>query len=445
MIIQKLAILFPGRRTCRVLFVLYLLTLAGRPSLKAQQPGKGLEPEHNVVNPIDLIDVLRKWRKKEGGPRSSITVPGVSNLSLLPIVGYGPANGFVIGAAVGITELLGNPETTHLSSALLSASFTTKSQILLVMRNDLYLKDNKWYIPGDIRFLFFAQPTYGLGVYGLTNSTYEFNFGGIGITKSVTEQPMRFNYVRIYESVVREIFPKWYAGLGVNFDIHFNIQDQALKLDTPDAKITSHYLYSKLYGFDTARYSTNGLSLQFFYDSRDNSVNPYKGYYANLGFRVNSTVLGGSRNSGMLHYEWRNYLTLSKIRPRNILAFWTWGDFVVGGRVPYLALPSITWDTYGRSGRGYIQGRLRGDQMIYGEGEWRFSITSNDFLGGVVFVNATTASNPITGQSVFDAVAPGYGVGLRIMMNKKDRTNICVDYGRGIGSSGIYFNIRETF
>jgi len=57
----------------------------------------------------------------------------------------------------------------------------------------------------------------------------------------------------------------------------------------------------------------------------------------------------------------------------------------------------------------------------------------------------TTASNPITGQSVFNSIAPGYGVGLRITMNKKDRTNICVDYGRGIGSSGVYFNIRESF
>jgi hypothetical protein len=30
-------------------------------------------------------------------------------------------------------------------------------------------------------------------------------------------------------------------------------------------------------------------------------------------------------------------------------------------------------------------------------------------------------------------------------MNKKDRTNIAVDYGIGDGFTGIYFNIREAF
>ena len=28
------------------------------------------------------------------------------------------------------------------------------------------LPDNKWTISGDNRLLFFAQPTYGLGIYG---------------------------------------------------------------------------------------------------------------------------------------------------------------------------------------------------------------------------------------------------------------------------------------
>jgi outer membrane protein assembly factor BamA len=445
MIISKRATLLHRHFLSRLGILGLVFILIEQVPLEAQKPEKYTSPQENIVNPIDLIDVLRGWMKKDSTSRNSVSLPGVKNVSLLPIVGYGPANGFVIGAAVSVTQLLGDPATTQLSSALLNASFTTKKQILLNLRSDLYLANNVWYIPGDVRFLFFAQPTYGLGVYGLTSSTYSFNIGGINVDKSITEQPMRFDYVRIYETVVREISRHWYAGLGVNIDYHFDIQDQSLQLDTPNRVITSHYLYSKKYGFDTSHYSTNGLSLQFIYDSRDNSVNPFKGYYANLSFRVNPTFLGSSQQSTMLFYEWRNYVSLQKSKPRNLLAFWTWGSFVTSGNVPYLALPSITWDTYGRSGRGYIQGRLRGKEMMYAETEWRFPITENGLLGGVAFVNATTASNPLTGQSLFSSVAPGYGVGLRITMNKKDRTNICVDYGRGIGSSGIYFNIRETF
>ena len=83
--------------------------------------------------------------------------------------------------------------------------------------------------------------------------------------------------------------------------------------------------------------------------------------------------------------------------------------------------------------------------MMYGETEYRLPISRNGLFGAVAFLNVTTASSPTTGQLLFASLAPGYGVGLRINMNKKDRTNICVDYGRGLSSSGLYFNIQETF
>lgn len=63
---------------------------------------------------------------KKGPERNDIIIPGVSNLSLLPIIGYGPANGFVIGTAISATNLLGSRENTQLSSALVSISLTTK-------------------------------------------------------------------------------------------------------------------------------------------------------------------------------------------------------------------------------------------------------------------------------------------------------------------------------
>lgn len=49
-------------------------------------------------------------------------------------------------------------------------------------------------------------------------------------------------------------------------------------------------------------------------------------------------------------------------------------------------------------------------------------------------------------QPVFDAFALGYGMGLRVKMNKKTKTNIYINYGRERnGSGGIYFNLRKLF
>jgi hypothetical protein len=409
------------------------------------QSGSDIQDSLNFYNEVDIFQVLRKWTGKPPKPVSAVPQEGIKNFSLLPIVGYSPANGFVVGGAVSVTEFHGDPKTTSLSSALLNASFTTKKQILLNLRFDYFTKENKWYISGDNRLLFFAQPTYGLGIYGLQDQAYTFGINGSDVSRTDSEQPMRFNYIRLYETFSKKVYKKWYAGFGLMFDIDFNIKDQALNLDTPNQYITSNYFYSKAKGFDTAHYSANGLSFQVINDSRDNPVNAFKGGYLNVAFRANAVALGSTQSSTMLYYDFRKYFGVSSRIPRNVLAFWFWGTMVTSGSVPYLALPAITWDTYNRSGRGYIQGRFRGTNMIYEEAEFRYRISRNGLFGGVVFTNFTTASNPFTGEKVFNSVAPGYGFGLRIMMNKKDRTNIAIDYGRGDGFSGVYFNIREAF
>ena len=66
-----------------------------------------VEDSIHRIPQIDIFDVIRKLTKKPIKPEIVIPLQGVRNLSLLPIVGYSPANGFVVGAAVSVTELLG--------------------------------------------------------------------------------------------------------------------------------------------------------------------------------------------------------------------------------------------------------------------------------------------------------------------------------------------------
>src|SRR4030095_4035707 len=102
--------------------------------------------------------------------------------------------------------------------------------------------------------------------------------------------------------------------------------------------------------------------------------------------------------------------------------FWVLGNFAPEGEFPYLILPATAYDQRSRSARGYTQGRFRGNNLIYGEAEYRFPISSCGGLwGGVLFMNATPASNPQQSLILFDAVRPGYGVGLRLMVDKKTR------------------------
>ena len=113
------------------------------------------------------------------------------------------------------------------------------------------------------------------------------------------------------------------------------------------------------------------------------------------------------------------------------------------GHAPYLDLPAIGWDTYGKSGRGYVQGRLRAPQQIYNEAEYRVVFRRDELLGGVVFLNATASALP-TGN--FGALDPGLGLGLRIKFIKRTRTNLTLDYGWGNESSkGFFLGTQEIF
>lgn len=107
-------------------------------------------------------------------------------------------------------------------------------------------------------------------------------------------------------------------------------------------------------------------------------------------------------------------------------------------------LPSTGWDDQYNSGRGYIQGRFRGKDMLYLESEYRFNLTKNGLWGGVVFGNVEHFSSDISRQ--FNQFIPGYGVGLRLKLNKHSGANLCVDYGFGKnGSQGFFVNLGEVF
>ena len=119
-------------------------------------------------------------------------------------------------------------------------------------------------------------------------------------------------------------------------------------------------------------------------------------------------------------------------------------DNVLSGTAPYLDLPATGSD--GRSARGYSDGRYRGQHLMYGEMEYRGTLTSNGLLGYVAFLNTTTVDDVDAGKKLFDDFAPGAGFGLRVLLNKHSRTNLTADYGWGKeGSRGLYLGIQEAF
>jgi outer membrane protein assembly factor BamA len=179
------------------------------------------------------------------------------------------------------------------------------------------------------------------------------------------------------------------------------------------------------------------------YDSRDNSINSSNGFYSSVQYRDNFQFLGSSSNWQSLIVDLREYVKFPE-QSDNVLAFWSYDWLVLKGKAPYLDLPANSWDPYTGTGRGYIQGRFRGSQMVYLESEYRYKITNNGLIGGVFFINAESFSaGPGT---KLQSIQPGFGPGVRVKLSKISKTNIAVDYGFGNqGSRGVFVNVGEIF
>jgi hypothetical protein len=416
-----------------ILFVTALLLVSGKSSGQAESK--------------DFKDVTNKWRNIIDTLTKKDLVVGKNYLSVLPIAGYAPANGFLIGGAISFARLFGEPPT-NLSSGMLNFQVTTKRQFIVNARSKIYLPGNKWFLQGDWRLLLFTQPTYGLGINNSEfNKTHIYTNNMDQTSDDTLAEPMNFKLIRFYEEGSRKLGNShFFAGLGIMIDQHFAIEDTRLDTvsESPDYFITNNYAYSLKNGFNPKQYGTNGIKITLLTDTRDNISNCYKGYYASISLLNNIKIGSNSQQSMQLLYDARYYLGLSKKTPRHVLAFWSFGSILLNGNVPYLALPSIGWDTYNRSGRGFIQGRYRGLSMIYNEAEYRFPISKNGLFGGVLYVNATTASN--YSKKLFDKTAFGRGAGVRMQLDKRARTNLTVDIGLGADrATAIYFNLQEAF
>ncbi|HRI79185.1 MAG TPA: BamA/TamA family outer membrane protein, partial [Cyclobacteriaceae bacterium] len=275
---------------------------------------------------------------------------------------------------------------------------------------------------------------------------YQYDLGGVETSLDSLAQPMNFNFLRFYQTVSIQLKKGLYAGLGYHLDYYYSIVDQKLDLNKP--LYTSHYLYNLNYGYSTTEYVSSAINMNVLYDTRDNMINPYKGYFAQISLRYAPRIFGNVKSSEFVNAEWRSFHSLSKRNPRHLLAFWVLGSFTPHGEFPYLILPALGYDQRSRSGRGYVQGRFRGPNMVYAEAEYRFPISQcGGILGGVLFVNATTTDNPnpLNQEKLFHKIAPAYGFGLRMKVDKRSRTNLQLDFGFGNNSAGVYLGAAETF
>ena len=415
-----------NRRVAALVFVAALASEGATAMARGQDP----DPSQTTATPAetDIVDLIRAIRRKtpadQPPPAWDYRRPMPA---LLPTFSSKPSTGFTAGALANVAFYRGDPAATGISSASVGATLSSRKQVSVSARLHMFTKGNRFNIQGDNRFLWTSQDTFGLGPDTAPDDAVN----------------VRFDHFRIADIGYFAIRPRVYAGIGPHFNVHRNVEPGK---DAEAEWESSPYVeYSRRNGLPEDSQTSSGLSIGVLADTRDNVINARSGWLASMTYRPYFEGLGSDSAWQELVFDTRTYRPLNG-NPRHRIALWLYGDFVVAGVAPYFDLPSTGNDAYGRAGRGYVEGRFRGERLVYGEVEYRGTLTSNGLLGMVAFLNLTTVSDKQAGQSLFADVAPGVGVGLRVLMNKRARTNVCIDVGVGRqGSKGLYLGLQEVF
>lgn len=373
-----------------------------------KQPGKD--------SMVDFVDGIYRILKinKDRSVEEAISKP---QLSFIPAVEYSMATKLAASFNANYVKPSKYPSTKK-STYSTELKFTQNKQVISQFLSNVWLKNNEYNINTNWSYLKFPQKDFGLG----TKNNQIDRFDQID-----------YSYLKLHQSIVKRIAQNWYVGPGLNIDYRWNISD-------------SSTVNKPLYGFtqygQTKKSNSTGLTLDLLYDSRTSIVNPItSSAYFNLSYRTNLTFLGSDYALQSITLDARKYIPLFR---KNMLAFWTYNVLTLSGKAPYLDIPYTASDRNSNTGRGFIQGRFRGEKLFFAESEYRFGITENGFLGAVVFANMHSVTEPL--QNGFQQIKAGYGAGIRIKLNKHSNTNVAIDYAFGQGGShGIFMNLGEVF
>ena len=402
------------RPSVAAVWLVLLLPLAGPHEAHAQAA--------DSTEQRDIVDVARSiFGRHVPEPQFTVEDP-VAGLSttLLPTIGYNPLYGFTVGVGLSSAGRIGDDPETRVSRIAAGGSYAFDTgQILLEGRGAFFLARNTKLVLADVRYLDTTRPTWGLG-------------------PAIEGQPefsMAYKLTRAYLTHLWQVIGPLYAGPGFRIDSFADIvdEDAAPGVTTP---------YQEWTGSSPPAQNATGVSLNVLADSRDNPVNPREGYLLSLTFNDFVEQFGSDSNWQEIQAEYRVYPYIPG-GTRNRLAIWglAWMTY---GHPPYLELPYIAGDTYGKTGRGYLLGRIRSTNLAYLEAEYRLELRRDGLVGLVGFGSSTTVTDP--GSGAFGSANWAGGAGIRVKFAKVSDTNLAVDFGWGeAGSFGVFAGLGEAF
>jgi outer membrane protein assembly factor BamA len=364
---------------------------------------------------VDLIDYLNKVFKVKD--LAEKRVQKKIHFSLFPSTS-GISGDKTVFTSFNVAFLLGDLSNTNVSNIYFYPYIGFGGQYGFQLQPNIWLRRNSWHFIGDYFMLNYPQYTWGPG----------------GNSSDENKTMIDYNHLRVHQSALKGIWPHFSAGIGYAYDYHNDITIE----ETAYSEEVIGYLPEPI-----DQSGSSGITLPILYDSRRNALNAQQGFMASFTYSFYDPVFGSDDRWQSIFYDMRKYFHIPGTK-HNILALRSYYWTILSGTPPYLDLPSNRWEPIsGSASRGIKQNRYRSNAILYFESEYRFGITKNGLIGGVVFANITAPSQYETQNFLY--WHPAAGTGIRLKFNKFSNTNVAFDFGFSKGFASVYLNIGEAF
>jgi hypothetical protein len=348
-----------------------------------------------------------------GQKQDSVKNPKRLRITPLPVIYYSPETRWGFGALVAANfETVKVPDTiTKSSYAQTYFLYTVNKQYEFGTSTRIYAPQNKFIFHGKFNYTFFPEYYYGIETEDPEASKDTIEYNRIAVD------------LRFFWKIRRNFF----AGFATRFS----------KISNINGGVSGHFSKDKPPGYEG--YWLQGFAPAVTIETRDNYVYPRKGFFLEAMYFFYPSWSGNSYGFGSFKLDTRKYFPIKLTSDIDALAF----QFIANinaGDVPFKDMADIGGSN---TMRGYYTGFYRYKNLYALQAEVRTHIWWR--LGITAWVGA--ALTPEKWYTLFDhSIKPNAGVGLRIMMNRKDRLNVRVDQGFGKkGQNGFYLDIAEAF
>jgi len=345
------------------------------------------------------------------------------NLKITPYIApsVSPEMGLMVTAG-GLISFSLDTENKKIqpSSIPFSIGYSTNGSLIANFRPSLFFKNDKNRLLGDLWVKQMPDNYWGIGYDG-------------GKTPSTPDSTTAYHrdWYQIFLKYSHKFGENFYAGLL--FDYNYT------RASDPGSRMLEDPNFQQ-YGSDIGNVSL-GLLVQ--YDSRDITVNAYKGLFLEASSNFYKSAALEKPTYNVIILDYRQYKTIK--RPGSTLA-WQVKSRIATGKVPWPEMSQIgtPFDL-----RGYRWGRYRDAHMLFGITEYRYMfMRKTPRKDGNMMSRFGVAGWLATGTVMPDFGSlkhwlPNGGLGFRFEVQK--RMNARVDYGIGNDSKAFYISFNEAF